>query len=250
MYSFYGLCLSFMYITLMYLTHYTHDQFLLLNMEIHTVRAQWGLATPLGAGSQGDPGQSVPFPVEHNPTGAGDRIHQQLPSRQEMMRWIMSWVHPRGSVRSKRRRSQRQGWRWPTACAQGPSRQQDKEQIHLQHCSKHDNVPQSEHKQSIAWGRLQVQQVRVIKDYEYTQGPDTNYVQLVAKRLLKSYPQWKQRKTWAVGPKLQSWRLHTCLTKRLWKCLTTTSCRQYITAFWRATVQSRFPFAFYYFLFV
>ena len=44
---------------------------------------QWGLATPSGTGSQGDPGQRVPSPIGHNPTGAGNRVHQQLPTRRD-----------------------------------------------------------------------------------------------------------------------------------------------------------------------
>lgn len=39
---------------------------------------------PSGIGRQGEPRQSVLFPVGHSPTGADNKAYQQLPIRQEM----------------------------------------------------------------------------------------------------------------------------------------------------------------------
>lgn len=54
---------------------------------------------------------------------AGNRAHQHLPTRQEINSVL-------GSVRSKIRWSQRQGWSLATAWVQGQSRQQDNRYIY------------------------------------------------------------------------------------------------------------------------
>lgn len=135
---------------------------------------------PSGTGNK----QSVPSPMGHSPRGAGNRAHQQLPTRQEI-NIILGTTHGFSQEQKKMEPETRLEISYSVGAR---AIQAAGQEAHLQHSSKQDNVPHPEHKwcrtTHMVSRRSQVQEVRAIKDYYYSEGSDTtNYLPLVAKRL-------------------------------------------------------------------